>query len=270
MSLSKPVEYYQFSMKAKKQFFSFILPLALLVMTFLSGCVRYDVGINFNEQHQGEIIQHIQLGQQLTTLSQAETDKWLASLESRAKALQGRTQRLSAQEMIVKIPFANGKELAEKFNLFFNPNPPKNTTKAKADQLDLLQLKADLAIDQKNWIFVDRNHLTLTVDLRALGVLSNQGNIIVSPGSLIDLEFALNTPIFTRSVDGETTLSPESKTRSQLVWKLKPGQINTLEAVFWVPSYLAIGTVVIIALCLGGFYLKYKRWPGVFPAASAS
>jgi hypothetical protein len=172
--------------------------------------------------------------------------------------------------MIVKIPFANGKELAEKFNLFFNPNPPKNTTKPKADQLDLLQLKAEMAIAQSNWLFLDRNHLNLTVDLRALGVLSDQGNIIVSPGSLIDLEFALNTPFLTQSITTDGVLLPQSSTRSQLIWKLKPGQINTLEAVFFVPSYLALGTVAIIALCLGGFYLKYKRWPGVFPVTSTS
>jgi hypothetical protein len=258
-------------MKSKNRFFSFLLPLALLLITCLGGCVRYNVGINFSEQHHGEIIQHIQLGQQLTTLSQTETDKWLASIESRAKALQGKTQRLSTQEIMVKIPFANGQELAEKFNLFFNPNPPKNTTKPKADQLDLLQLKAEMAIAQSNWLFLDRNHLNLTVDLRALGVLSDQGNIIVSPGSLIDLEFALNTPFLTQTITTDGVLLPESGTgRSQLIWKLKPGQINTLEAVFFVPSYLALGTVAIIALCLGGFYLKYKRWPGVFPVTSTS
>ncbi len=257
-------------MKAKNKFFSFLFPLALLVMTCLSGCVRYDVGINFTEQHHGEIVQHIQLGQQLTTLSQTETDKWLASIESRAKALHGKTQRLSTQEMIVKIPFTNGKELAEKFNLFFNPNPPKNTSKPKADQLDLLQLKAEMSIKQSNWLFLDQNHLNLTVDLRALGVISNQGNIIISPGSLIDLEFALNTPFLTRIVSNDGILLPElEKNRSQLIWKLKPGQVNILEAVFLVPSYLALGTIGIIAFCLGGFYLKYKRWPGVFPVVSS-
>ena len=127
-----------------------------------------------------------------------------------------------------------------------------------------------MAIAQSNWLFLDRNHLNLTVDLRALGVLSDQGNIIVSPGSLIDLEFALNTPFLTRSINTDGVLLPQSSTRSQLVWKLKPGQINTLEAVFFVPSYLALGTVAIIVLCLGGFYLKYKRWPGVFPVTSTS
>ena len=108
-------------------------------------------------------------------------------------------------------------------------------------------------------------------------MLSDQGNIIVSPGSLIDLEFALNTPLLTQSITTDWVLLPESNTRSrsaasrsQLIWKLKPGQINTLEAVFFVPSYLALGTVAIIALCLGGFYHKYKRWPGVFPVTSTS
>jgi hypothetical protein len=47
------------------------------------------------------------------------------------------------------------------------------------------------------------------------------------------------------------------------MWTLKPGQLNHLEAVFWLPSPLGIGTLVIVLLVLGGFYLKYKSLPGV-------
>jgi hypothetical protein len=257
-------------MHLKKRLFAWFMPLLLLLSLGLGGCVRYDLGINFTEQHYGEIVQHIQLSQQLTTLSQSEADKWLASLESRAKALRGYSQRVSDQELIVTIPFGSGQELVDKFNTFFNPKPPQGAGKIKDDQLDLLQLKAEMAIQQSNWFFVDQNRLRLSVDLRALGVLSNQGNIIVSPGSLIDLDFSLNTPFLVRNGVNEDALSPEAtSTHSQLLWKLKPGQVNVLEAVFWVPSYLASAGVGIIALSLAGFYLKYKRWPGVLPQAIA-
>jgi hypothetical protein len=248
----------------KKHLLTWFLPLFLLLCFGLGGCVRYDVGINFTEQHYGEIVQHIQLSQQLTTLSQSEADKWLASLESRARALQGHTQRVSDQELMVTIPFGNGQELVNKFNTFFNPKPPKGASKAKDDQIDLLQLKAEMAIEQSNWFFVDRNRLRLSVDLRALGILSNQGNIIVSPGSLIDLDFALHTPFLVQNVVSEDSLSPEAtSTHAQFILKLKTGQVNLLEAVFWVPSYLAIAGLGVVALSLSGFYLKYKRWPGV-------
>lgn len=252
----------------RRRLWGSLLPWLLGLSLLLGGCVRYDVGIHFAEQHRGAFVQHIRLGEQLTTLSQTEADRWLASLEGRARALQGKAHRLSAQELLITIPFGNGQDLASKFNQFFNPPASGNRAKAKVEQLDLLQLKADMALDQQNWLLFDRNHLTLSVDLRALGVLSQQGNIILSPGSLIDLSFALQTPLWLRIPENPEALTPEPEASlGQRHWQLKPGQINTIEAVFWVPSYLALGSVLIIVLCLGGFYLKYRRWPGVFPVS---
>jgi hypothetical protein len=247
-----------------QQWLKRLFPLLCCLCCLLTGCVNYDVGIKFTDQHRGEIVQRIVLGEQLTTLSQAEADRWLDSLEQRAKALRGHVDRLADQGLTVTIPFGNGQELVEKFNQFFNPEPPTNRRAPQPDQLDLLNLKAELALEQRNWLLVDRNHLQLTVDLRALGVLSNQGNIILSPGSLIDLKFDLQTPLGLKVLETDGRELPDSPGTG--LWQLKPGQINTIEAVFWVPSYLAIGTVAIVALCFGGFWLKYRRWPGVLPS----
>lgn len=237
-----------------------LLPMLLGICCLVTGCVNYDVGIHFPEQHYGEIVQHIALGEQLTTLSQAEADRWLKSLDQRAKDLNGHTDRPSAQTLVVTIPFGSGQELVEKFNKFFNPDPPHGRRSPEPDQLDLLNLKAELELEQRNWLLADRNHLKLTVDLRALGVLSNQGNIILSPGSLIDLNFDLETPLGMQTIVSE---EEDGSTDPPGQWQLKPGQINVIEASFFVPSYLAIGTIAIIALCFGGFYLKYGRWPGL-------
>ena len=38
-----------------------LLPLVLLLVSLLGGCVRYDVGIDFRGQHHGTIVQHITL-----------------------------------------------------------------------------------------------------------------------------------------------------------------------------------------------------------------
>ncbi|MEA5536518.1 DUF3153 domain-containing protein [Crocosphaera sp. XPORK-15E] len=246
-------------------FRSLFLPLVISLLMVLTGCVRYDVGINFNEQHQGEIVQHIRLAEQLTSLSQTEANKWLDSLESRAKELKGTANKISSEEMIVRIPFSNGKDLTKKFNQFFNPNPSQISPALKQDNSELVQLKAEMSIKQSNWLFVEQNHLNIQVDLRALGVLSKQGNIIVSPGSLVDLEFALTTPWTVKNLlkNGES-LDPDSTLVDKtMIWQLQPGQLNTIEASFWVPSYIGIGTVGIIVLMLLGFYAKYQHFPGV-------
>ena len=54
---------------------------------------------------------------------------------------------------------------------------------------------------------------------------------------------------------------------TQVTWQLEPGQINHIETSFWVPSYLGIGTVIIILIVLLGFYAKHRHFPGVQKAA---
>jgi len=246
-------------MLTQPRLFSVLLSLCCALSLILGGCVRYDVGIEFSEQHRGQIVQHIQLGQQLTTLSPTEADRWLDSLAARAKSLQGKVDRRSADEVVLTIPFGSGAELTQKFNKFFNPSPSRGS-QSQSEPIDLLQLQGTLAIEQHNWLLADQNRLRLTVDLRALGVLSEQGKIILSPGSLVNLNFDVQTPFWV-----ETVTEPSSESPRPNQWQLQPGEINTLEIVFWVPSYLALGAIAIVALCLGGFYLKYKRWPGVLP-----
>lgn len=241
-----------------KKRLSFLLPFIFCLLTLLTGCVHYDVGVNFQDQHHGTIVQRIELSEQLTNFSQEESEKWLKSIETRTRGLQGRIKRISPQEIVVTIPFSNGQELVEKFNKFFNPSSQAVTNPQQGDAIDLVQLKSEISFEQSNLLLVERNKLHLDVDLRALGVISKQGNIIVSPGSLVDLEFTLNTP-WGASTSG---VSPEKRDGGhQLVWKLEPGQIDRIDAVFWVPSPLGLGTIGIIVLIVAGFYLKYKRLP---------
>jgi hypothetical protein len=241
------------------------MAVGLAILLLLGGCVRYEVGIDFNEQHRGTILQHVQLSEQLTNLSQTETTNWLKSIESRARQLGGTVKRLSPRELEVKIPFGSGRELSDRFNQFFNPDESKGLAFTPLENPELVQLKAELSLLQSNWLLAERNQLCLTVDLRALGILSNQGNIILSPGSLLDLTFVLNTPWGAKSlVDGGSPPPPSFLASSHpRVWQLKPGQINTIEAVFWVPSYLAIGVIGVVLLAVGGYWLKYRELPGV-------
>jgi hypothetical protein len=136
-----------------------------------------------------------------------------------------------------------------------------------------------LDLTQNNALFVLRNRLSLDLDLRSLGALVNQGNFVVSPESVLDLSFTLNTPWGAKPVapklenlaenEGDETviepadeIAPEVATAGQqLVWKLQPGEVNHLEVVFWVPSPIGIGSLVIIALVVLGNYLKHQLLP---------
>lgn len=235
----------------------------LLSSLLLSGCVQYNVGIHFEGQHHGAIVQHIKLGEQLTSFSNEQAQEWLKSVENRARQLQGKAKRLSDQEIVVTIPFSYGTELESKFNQFFNPDGQKNSSAKGDSTLDLPTFNSKFHLTQGNFIFVQRNKLSYELDLRSLGVLSTKGNVIVSPSSLLDLQFSLETPWGASSVTqaGDAIRPEVYDDGHQLVWKLQPGQLNHIEAVFWLPSPLGVGTVAIVLLVLGGFYLKYKSFP---------
>ena len=84
----------------------------------------------------------------------------------------------------------------------------------------------------------------------------------------MDLEFVLNAPWRVKNVAKNGILDSESNPeKTQVTWKLQPGQLNTIETSFWVPSYLGIGTVIIIGFILLGFYAKHRHFPGVHKTA---
>ena len=156
-------------------------PLLLVVALstlLLSGCVRYDVGIHFDSQTHGEIVQDITLSQRFVNLSSTTVDRWTQSLKQRARSLQGYSKPLSDRRWRVVIPFNNGDDLVEKFESFFNPVEQNGLTPEQAGEIP--ELETHLSLNQKNLIFAIANHLSLDVDLRALGVLSSEGNVLIS------------------------------------------------------------------------------------------
>lgn len=237
-----------------------LFPLACCLLMSLTGCVRYDVGVNFNSPHNGKIVEHIKIGQQLNNLDRSDIRKWLNSIESRAERLQGKVKNPNPEELLITIPFNNGKELTTKFNELFHsiPDSPGIATDA-----ELLKLDSQINLRQNNLVFLERNTLDMIVDLRALNILAHQGKIDVENDRLIDLEFKLNTPWIAYPVLGDDNLQPIPDPTKQLVWHLQPGKINHLKAVFWLPSPIGIGAAVIVLLMNVGFYLKYRRFPGV-------
>lgn len=242
----------------------FLLPLIFCLLTLLTGCVRYDVGINFDSPYSGTLVQHIKIGEQFSSIGKSDAIAWLKTVESRSRQLQGKVQHLSSDEIVLIVPFKNGQELATKFNQLFNSNVPDTSAVIVGEQAELVKLGSGASLQQSNLLLVERNHLDIKIDLRALNLLSNQGKIAIDPNSLLDLEFHLNTPWIANSISNENNLEPIASASEQgLVWQLQSGKLNHIEAVFWLPNPIGIGTVVIITVMILAFMLKYRRFPGV-------
>lgn len=241
----------------------FLLPLVVGLTTLLTGCVDYEVGVNFHTPYSGEITQHIQVSDTLNNLAPSDTRQWLNSLEKRSRKLEGKVKKLNSQEVLLTIPFGNGAELAEKFNRLFQSNIVSNAT-IPQETAEIIKLDSQVSLRQSNLIFIERNSLDLAIDLRALQVLTQQDKVTVDLNNLANLEFQLTTPWIARSVSNSDNLQPLANTLSQgLVWRLHPGEINHIQAVFWLPSPIGIGTAGIILLMILGYIIKYRRFPGV-------
>ena len=58
------------------RFVRFLLPIVLCLATLLTGCVDYDVGVDFATPYSGQITQQIKVSDQLSNLAPADTKKW--------------------------------------------------------------------------------------------------------------------------------------------------------------------------------------------------
>lgn len=232
------------------------LCLAVLAIVCLSGCVDYGISVEFASPHQGELVQHIHFGEQLNVLGSSTVQEWLQAIDQRATALGGKVQRRPNQDVVVRIPFHSSHELEQRFNWFFTGDDRGHG----ASQL-LPEIPSRLTIHHSNFLVAERDELHYDLDLRSLGVTSLDGSILVSPSSLIDLQFTLETPLGAVGQSrGATGLPRRNHQGKRLVWTLVPGEQNHLEARFWLPSPLGIGGVVITGIVLIGMYLKYPVW----------
>ncbi|MFN6483665.1 MULTISPECIES: DUF3153 domain-containing protein [unclassified Nostoc] len=238
-----------------------ILWLVLLTSLLLTGCVKYDVGLNFDNSNSGELVQHIKLGERLTSFSGDSVYEWLNSIERRARQLEGKAQRVSQEEIIVTIPFSSGRELQEKFNEFFNSRANQPSESVHESGSELPKIESNVLLEQNNFLLLVRNRLIYDLDLRSLSLIASKGNVLANAGSILDLEFSLKTPWGAKNIQLTETATEPEKNGNRLVWKLQPGELNHIEAVFWLPSPLGIGGLLIILFVWGGLYLRYNFMP---------
>jgi hypothetical protein len=225
--------------------------MVILSSLLLSGCVKYDLGVNFNSTNNGELVQHIQLSEKITIFSSDYLSQWLKTLENRARTLAGSIERVSPVEIIVKIPFTSAKELQEKFTGFFNTR-----TSEDSDSSEISNITSTLIAEDTNFFLFSRNHLVYDLDLRSLAMLTTKDD-----SSIVNLDFSLQTPWGIKNIENnENAIQPE-KHDNQLIWTIKPVTINHIEVVFWLPNFLGIGTLLIIGFVWLGLYLRYTLLP---------
>ena len=226
----------------------------LTISLGLSGCVKYDTSINFSNLSDGEIVEHIQLGEQLNTFSQNAVETWIASIRQRTIQAQGRLERLSDREYKVTIPFNNPQELVTKIDRYFNPNSTQSATGT--------QLNSQMQIDCSNFFLAIRNHLIYDIDLRALSIDAINTKVLVDATNSVNLNFSIYSPWGVKNIDTDRQVATIATNDSnRLTWKLKPGRVNHIDAIFWLPNSLAIGAVVIAVMSAIGYYIKYRQLP---------
>ncbi len=236
--------------------------LVSLMALLLSGCVNYDVGVHFDNQHSGQFTQTVKLGDRLAAINGISAQQWLDSLDERARKLQGNTQRISHNELQVSIPFTTDKDFVKKFNRFFEGQP------AASDLIETPNVSAQVALQQANWLLILRNHITLDVDLTSLGINSDEEGMLVNPGNLLNLDFHVDAPWGAKyKLRGPNAIAGEDLPNG-MVWHMLPGQLNHIEGYFWMPSPLGLYSLGVIGLVVGATYLK--KWKDQKAAEAAS
>ncbi len=233
-----------------------------LVAIALSGCVKYDTGVNFSSLNYGEIVEHIQLSEQLNSFSHNAVQTWIASIEQRTKQAQGHLERLNDRELQAIIPFNNAQDLVTKIDRYFNPNLATTEPESK--------FNSHMQINQSNFLLMVRSHLIYDIDLRSLlltnplatGIETTESKVAVVSDGFVNLDFSLQSPWGVKSVDAPGNIvGVKTINDRQVTWQLKPGEINHLDAIFWLPNPLGIGAILIILISVGGYYLKYRQLP---------
>ena len=221
----------------------------LLLCPLLGGCVDSDLGIRFDSQTHGSLTQTLHLNDRFLALNRAGADELFRRLTAKAEALSGKTRQLDKDTLQITLPFHNGAQLVERFNTFYG---------GEEDGVGLSSLpgapsiRAHLALQQSNYIFALRNHLTYDLAIQQTGQIADPA---LSDLIGLNLDFHLTTPW------GLVAASPPAAgetTGRTARWHLAISQPQHIEASFWIPSPIGIGAGAIALVCLLGYYIKYR------------
>ncbi len=214
------------------------LIIRLIVLTVLAlgltGCIDYQLGIQFDSQTHGVLIQTLHLDNQFVALNGEARQQWLQIFIEEAKSFSGKATSLDDGSLQLRIDFYNGVDLTEKFNQIFAKDGLMTQVPGAPPLL------AHMDLTQQNWGVALLNHLQADIDLTAL-----KADKAIGAGGALDRWRTLNLSIEIGAM-GEHNQ-----------WSLTPGQVNKVDTTFWVPSPIGIGAVVITLLCAGGYGVRH-------------
>lgn len=216
----------------------------ILGALLLTGCLQYDLDIQFDSQTHGQLVQQF-YWRGSATAAQSVSEPWLEVLTERLLAVGGQSRFLADGKLEVTVPFNNGKDLEARFNQFFSP-PDKTLPLVLPGKTPI---QAKLSIAQVNRFLAIHNHINLLIDLTAVPDLTNTALPLLQQVQLFNGAITLTVPWNLRS--------PTEEGSSKKNWSLVPGQVNQFEADFWVPSPIGIGACAIALLVALGYGLKY-------------
>ena len=218
--------------------------MAVVVLTLcLGGCVDYQLGIQFDSQTHGVLTQTIHLDERFVALNSEAQQQWLQVFIQEAKAFSGEVTSLEDGTLQVRIDFYNGADLTHKFNQLFAKDGLITQVPGSPPLL------AHMNLTQQNWGVALQNQLHTDIDLSALAADSAIGEGgALDHWRMLGLSFQITSPLLPLPWDSVQTPTE---------WTLQPGQLNTIDATFWIPSSIGIGAVIIGLLCLSGYGLRY-------------
>jgi hypothetical protein len=226
--------------------------LIIFMSLILSGCVEYNLGINFHDSNNAEWVQHIRIAENLTSFSSDYLGEWFNALSRRVTNIGGSTKYISPGELMVKIPFTRGQELEEKLSSFY----PRSLQSALPQTINIT---SHITLKENNFLFLSRNNLIYQLDLRSLaGVVAQQNSSDTTQISLFNIDFTLKTPWGIKNINSTVKPLPPETNNRQTTWQMQLGELNQIEVVFWLPNMLSIGALIIIILVWCGYYLKYS------------
>jgi hypothetical protein len=244
-----------------------VLPLPVL----LRGCLRYDLTLRFYHHTHGQILQTMELSDRGAALAQPTLAPWLEDLKARSRPLGGQLSQ-GPQTVTLAVPFGTAADLVQRFTQVFAvaesaPDAVPGATTGVQDGNALSQgpgprlelagwgvVPFELAIDQRNWGLASRTHLTYVLDLQDLP--ANGDGLTDTAPPWADLRLRLQVPW--GLAENPQGTPPITQDVTGATWQLQPGQLTRIDVVFWLPNAVALGTLGIVALVLGGYGLRYR------------
>ncbi|WP_162160878.1 DUF3153 domain-containing protein [Leptolyngbya sp. PCC 6406] len=240
--------------------------LVVLGTLLLTGCIQYDLDLKFDSQTHGQVVQRLHWVGGAATAPELRQD-WQQALAARSRQVGGRLRSPSPDTLEIIVPFNNGGDLAHRFNQFFGSEGTGTPLTLPSGE----PVSAHIDLTQGNWIVAIYTHLTLSLDLRAVpdgatlpasrlqSVRWLTGQVsFTTPWGLRWAQTSQGTEAETEGTEKIAETNGGNQPPESNPWPLIPGQINTYEAGFWVPSPIGIGAIAIALFVTMGYGFKYR------------